>query len=575
MTDMGTFRTTISIENPLRACVVALLAASAAPVALRAQQGVPADLPARIDRVFAQFTHATPGCGVGLARDGRTLYIHGYGMANLEYGVPNTDSTVFESGSVAKQFTASAIMMLVADGKLRLDDDIRTYLPEVPEFGGQKITIRNLLTHTSGLRDQWGLLGIEGRGPGTQVHSPMTTLDLVAHQRMLNFPPGSAYLYSNTGYALAGIIVQRVSGKTLHEFSQERLFRPLGMTHTQLRDDYTRIVPNRATAYAGSAAGGFHQDMPFTNMVGNGGVLSTMSDLLRWNENLDHPVVGGPAYVQAMETPMRLTSGRAITYALGLTVAPYAGIREVGHSGSTAGYSSYMARYPEQHVAVVVWCNGAGINATALAHQVADLVLSKPPAAANGASDTPVDGPPPASEVARWAGTYRDAHTDQVLSLTASNAVLTLALGRGAGGRGAGAPLAAKGAARFRGPVGDLEFGGQPGHRTALLIRAGDDTTRYEEVRPIPAAIPLLDYAGSYASDELEARYTIVSRDGKLFLTRRPYEEFELRPVYADDFQAGGGLGTLRFARDARNVVTGFSFYAGRVLDVRFTRVAR
>src|SRR5438132_833083 len=200
------------------------------------------DLGPRVDKIFARFTNATPGCAVGLAKDGKTLYTHGYGMANLEYGVPITESTVLESGSVAKQFTASAVVLLAQDGKLSLDDDIRKYLPEVPPFGGQVITIRNLLTHTSGLRDQWGLLGIEGRGPGEQVHSPLTTLDLVTHQKMLNFPPGSEYLYSNTGYALAGLIVQRVSGKSLNEFTQERLFRPLGMRHTQWRDDYTRVV---------------------------------------------------------------------------------------------------------------------------------------------------------------------------------------------------------------------------------------------------------------------------------------------------------------------------------------------
>ena len=277
------------MTRSLAACIASLAIAST----LGAQQGAPSDLGSRIDHIFDRFTRTTPGCGVGLAKDGRTLYVHGYGSSNLEYDVPNTENTVFESGSVAKQFTASAMLMLVADGKLTLDDDIHKYLPEVPSFGGQKITIRNLLTHTSGLRDQWGLLGIEGRGPGTQVHSPLTTLDLVVHQKMLNFPPGSDYLYSNTGYALAALIIERVSGKTLQEFTQERLFKPLGMTHTQLRDDFTRVVPNRATAYNGSEAGGFHQDMPFTNMIGNGGVLSTMGDLLKWNENLDHPTVGG------------------------------------------------------------------------------------------------------------------------------------------------------------------------------------------------------------------------------------------------------------------------------------------
>src|SRR6266571_4340691 len=375
------------------------------------------DLAARIDRVFARFTPTTPGCAAGLAKDGKPLYMHGYGLANLEYGVPLTDSTVLESGSVAKQFTASALVLLAQDGKLSLDDDIRKYLPEVPDFGGQRITIRNLLTHTSGLRDQWGLLGIEGRAPGTQVHSPATTLDLVTHQKMLNFPPGSDYLYSNTGYALAGLIVQRVSGKSLDEFTQERLFQPLGMTHTQWRDDFTRVVTHRATAYSGSEAGGFHTDMPFTNMIGNGGLLSTMSDLLKWNENLDHPAVGGQAYVDALETRMRLKNGRTITYALGLEVVNYDGVREVGHGGSTAGYRTYLARYPEQHVSVAVWCNYAGANATALARQVADVVLTKPKPAADFVQAATSRITVARTQLERLAGTYRDPHTDQVVRL--------------------------------------------------------------------------------------------------------------------------------------------------------------
>ena len=333
------------------------------------------DLSARIDRIFAGFGPSSPGCAVGLAKDGKPLYTHGYGSANLEYGVPLTDSTVLESGSVAKQFTASAIMALVADGKIALSDDIKKYLPEVPDFGGQKITIQNLLTHTSGLRDQWGLLGIEGRGPGTQVHTLMTTLDLVAHQKMLNFSPGSAYLYSNTGYALAALIVERVSGKSLDAFMQERYFKPLAMTHTQWRDDYTKVVRNRATAYSGSEASGFHQDMPFTDMVGNGGLLSTVGDLLKWNENLDRPKVGGQAYVDAMQTQMRLTNGRTITYALGLSIYPYDGVREVAHDGSTAGYRTYLVRFPEQRVSIAVWCNNASASPAALGHQVADLRL--------------------------------------------------------------------------------------------------------------------------------------------------------------------------------------------------------
>jgi CubicO group peptidase (beta-lactamase class C family) len=554
-----------------RSRIVAIIALTTAPAVAPAQQTVATDLPSRIDAVFARFTRATPGCGVGLSKDGRALYTHGYGSANLEYGVPNTDSTVFESGSVAKQFTASAMVLLAQDGKLSLDDDIRKYLPEVPSFGAQKITIRNLLTHTSGLRDQWGLLGIEGRGPGTQIHTPMTTLDLVVHQKMLNFPPGSEYLYSNTGYALAALIIQRVSGKTLNEFTQERLFRPLGMSHTQWRDDFTKIVPNRATAYSGTEQTGFRQDMPFTNMIGNGGVLSTMGDLLRWNENLDHPTVGGPSYVNALQTQMRLTSGRTISYALGLIVGNYQGVREVSHSGSTAGYSTYLTRFPDQHVSIAVWCNSASSNPTQLAHQVADLVLPHQTQAAGAAVAERVEVP--AAELARWAATYRDPRTDQTVALTASNGALSSGA-TGRGGRG-GTMFVPEGGNRFRGPQGEAVFTGTPGKRGFILVRAESDTARYEEVVPVPATIPLAEYTGTYASDELDVRFTVVARDGKLFLRRRPADEFELRPMYRDDFQTGGGLGTVRFARDGHGAVTGFAFFAGRVLDVRFKRAER
>jgi CubicO group peptidase (beta-lactamase class C family) len=550
--------------------VLAVVGLNAAAVTLPAQSAIPADLPAKIDRVFARFDRKdSPGCAVGLAKDGTTLYTRGYGSANLEYGAPLTDSTVLESGSVAKQFTSAAIVLLSQDGKLSLDDDIRKYLPEVPTFGGAKITIRHLMTHTSGLRDQWGLLGIEGRGPGRQVHSPMTTLDLVTHQKMLNFPPGSRYLYSNTGYALLGIIVQRVSGKTLDAFTQERLFKPLGMTHTQWRDDFTEVVKNRATAYSGSEQAGYHTDMPFTNMIGNGGLLSTMQDLLRWNENLDNPTVGGKAFTEALQTQMKLTSGRTIRYALGLEVASYDGVREVAHGGSTAGYRTHLARYPEQRLSIAVWCNYASANPAGLLHQVADLVLAKP-------QRTAVQAGEPAAkltsaELGRWAGTYRDAFTDQAVTLVVADSGLVSSAGGRGGGRGGPPPFVPTGQARFRSGQTDVAFAGPAGRRSFLMIR-GDDTSRYEEVRPAPQAIATSDYTGTYASDELDVRLEVVVRDGKLMIRRRPDDWLELRPSYADDFQAAG-LGTVRFTRDGAGKVSGFSIYAGRVVDVRFRKV--
>ena len=537
------------------------LAAAAAlllPIGLGAQQP---DLPAQVDRIFARYDRATPGCAVGLARDGRTLYVQGYGSANLEYGVPLTDSSVMESGSVAKQFTAAALVLLQNDGRLSLDDDIRKYLPEVPDFG-HVITIRHLLTHTSGLRDQWGLLGIEGRGPGTQVHSPMTTLNLVSRQRTLNFPPGSEHLYSNTGYSLAALIVQRVSGRSLQEFSEERLFRPLGMRHTQWRDDFTRVVPNRATAYAPARGGGWRLDMPFTNMVGNGGLLSTMEDLLRWNAHLDRPTLGGPAFTRTMEAPMRLASGRTISYALGLVHDDHDGVREVSHGGATAGYRTSLARYPDQRVSVAVWCSNATANATMLARQVADLVLVKPTRPTAARPGTPAVRLSRA-ELARWEVLYRDPRTEDLLTLTVADTVLTAGPGRTL------VPLAAD---RFRASIGEVTFGRADGRRTLTLARAGGDTTRYEEASTPATPAPAADYTGRYVSDELDVALTVVAHDGGLALRRALGDEVELRPVHADAFQAPG-LGALRFTRDASGAVTGFGIFAGRVRDVRFRRV--
>jgi hypothetical protein len=305
--------------------------------------------------------------------------------------------------------------------------------------------------------------------------------------------------------------------------------------------------------------------MPFTNMIGNGGVLSTMSDLMKWNANLDHPSVGGAAYVDAMQTRMRLTNGRTITYALGLEVQDYDGVREVSHSGSTAGYRTFLARYPEQKVSIAVWCNHAGANPTSLAHKVADLVLVKQPTTAAQASVVHADVP--ASALARWVGKYRDAHTDQTMAFVSSAGGLTTKVGARTI---AWTPL---GDDAFKSDLGTIVMRGAPGRRTGVLARQSGDTSRFEELRT-PAAVPVDDYTGVYASDELDTRFTIVARGGTLYLERRPADSFELRPAYVDDFQTGGGLGTLRFARDASGKVSGFSFYAGRVLDVRYKRVA-
>ena len=368
---------------------------------LFAQSTATAVDPAKVDAVFARWTTSTPGCAVGVGVGGRSVLEKAYGMADLEHNVPNKADTIFEAGSVSKQFTAAAVMLLASDGKLSLDDPVRKYVPELPEYG-TPLTIRHMLTHTSGLRDWGSLAGIAGWPRGSRVHTHAHVVEILSRQRALNFTPGSRYSYSNSGYNLSAVIVARVSGMSFAEFSQKRIFGPLGMTRTSWRDDYTRIVKDRAIAYTGSGAG-LRQDMPFENVHGNGGLLTTVGELLKWNENFVKPVVGDAAFVARQQVVGKFPSGADQTYAAGLTLGIYKGLPEVSHSGSTAGYRAFLTRFPKQHVSVAVLCNGGSADATGAAHAVSDLYLGS---AANAAAPRP---PAPAENRGPLTALTRDA----------------------------------------------------------------------------------------------------------------------------------------------------------------------
>jgi CubicO group peptidase (beta-lactamase class C family) len=327
-----------------------------------------------VDKVFAKWTTATPGCAVGVAVDGKPVLAKAYGMADLEHDVKNAADTIFEAGSVSKQFTAAAVLLLAKEGKLSLDDQARKYIPELPDYG-TPLTIRHMLHHQSGLRDWGSVEGIAGWPRTTREYTHDHVLDIVSRQKALNFKPGTQYSYSNTGFNLAAIIVSRVSGMPFADFTQQRIFAPLGMTHTSWRDDHTRIVKGRAIAYS-AGSGGFHTEMPFENVHGNGGLLTTVGDLLKWNENFDQPIVGDAALVAQQQEAGKFADGHAGSYAFGLMVGDYRGLRKVDHSGSTAGYRAHLSRFPDAHTSVAVLCNVSNGNATGSADAVADLYLA-------------------------------------------------------------------------------------------------------------------------------------------------------------------------------------------------------
>lgn len=544
------------------------LAVTAAAAADGAGSQADASPAAMVDQVFARWNDQTPGCAVGVGRAGRSVLERAYGMADLEHDVKNAPDTIFEAGSVSKQFTAAAVLLLARDGKLSLDDQVRKYIPELPDYGAP-LTIRHMLTHTSGLRD-WGSVAAIGGWPRTtRVHTHAHVLDIVQRQRSLNFPSGTRYSYSNTGYNLAAIIVSRVSRESFAEFSRKRVFEPLGMTRTSWRDDHTRIVKGRAIAYAESQ-GRYRINMPFENVHGNGGLLTTVGDLLRWTANFSAPTVGDSSFVREQREPGRFSDGTRHDYALGLRVVRYRGAREVGHSGATAGYRAYLADYPDQGVSVGVLCNVSTGNAARYAHAVADLYLghavamtsAEPNDAGEGAAGSDPKYVLTPGEADAVAGLYRDVDNGEPLRIVKQGSGLRLE---------GGPALQAESGSRFMAPAGrrvEIDPGGRL-RSIDLFLRV--DT--YERVAPGDLEPrPLPDYAGTYSSSEAEVTYVAAVEDGALVLKRRPDAILRLTPVYADAFRSP--IGFVRFTRDPDGRVSGFAVSQDRVWKLVFQRQA-
>jgi CubicO group peptidase (beta-lactamase class C family) len=530
-----------------------IVAAAVAALSGAARQAASPE--ARIEAILSKWSRTTPGCAVGVSQEGKSVFEKAAGMADLEHDVPIRPDTIFEAGSVSKQFTAAAVLLLARDGKLSLDDQVRKYVPELPDYGAP-LTLRHMLNHTSGLRDWGSVAAIAGWPRGTRVHTHGHVLDVVSRQRGLNFPPGTRYSYSNTGYNLAAIIVSRVSGQSFAEFSRARLFSPLGMSRTSWRDDYTRIVKDRATAYA-DRSGGFSIEMPFENIHGNGGLLTTVGDLLRWTRNFSQPIVGDAAFVREEQEPGRFNDGRPHGYALGLFVGSYQGVREVSHSGATAGYRAWLSEYPERKLAVAVLCNVSSGNATQYAHAIADIYLGETkPSTSDVARVTKQN----ASAQAALAGLYRRTDTGEPLAVSVANNELRVQ---------SIPPLTAMSGTRFTAANGlALDF-------TAGGLKVTDAFGTVDTYTRIPAedlpTRPIEQYAGTYDSDEAETTMIAAVDAGALVLKRRPDTIIRLTPVYADAFR--GPLGFIRFHRDAAGRVTSFSATQDRVWDMRFQRV--
>jgi CubicO group peptidase (beta-lactamase class C family) len=536
----------------------------------------PLGLHQQVDKVFAQWdSTVSPGCALSVIKDGQVIYKRGYGMADLDHDIPIRPETVFHVASISKQFTAAAIILLAQEGKISLDDDVRKYIPELPDFG-PRITIRHLIHHTSGLRDQWSLLGLAGWRYSLDLITDEDVLDVISRQKELNFTPGAEYVYCNTGFTLLAQIVKRVSGESLREFTSKRIFQPLGMKSTHFRDDHAEIVKNIAYGYVegGHGEGDLTYRLSVTNFdtVGATSLLTTVEDLAHWDENFYHAKVGGPEFVKQQLEDGKLNSGKLTDYASGLALGKYRGLPTVGHSGADAGYRADFLRFPEQHFTVACLCNKGETNPGELTQRVADIYLAaefKEPAPVRSApvlTSVPVS----AERLMQYPGLYLKKD-GRVARVTAKAGKVWLAFS-GGGGR----EMTALSESRFRlaGGPGELTFadavgGGVPGLSIHFPGAKNSDVyERVAEFRPMPGE--LAAFAGSYVSLEIDPVYRIAVENGSLFLKRLKFKSEKLEPTISDTFW--GLNGDLHFQKGPDGKVTGFTLDAGRLKNFHFAK---
>jgi CubicO group peptidase (beta-lactamase class C family) len=515
----------------------------------------------RVDRIFAAYDKVgSPGCALGVIRGGNFIYRKGYGMASLELGVPLSPQSVFYMGSVSKQFTAASVVLAAEQGFLSLDDNVRKYIPELPDYG-HLITLRQMLHHTSGFRDFLTLLEISGRHE-SDLHSKDEMLDLIVRQKGLNNVPGDEYIYSNTNYFLLGVVVERATKKSLANFADENIFQPLGMVHTRFYDDHTRVLPGRVAAYDPGGNGSFLVDWSTNyDTVGGGGLMSSVDDLLLWDRNFYQNRLGKGTLLNEMQTRGELNNSSQIDYALGLELGKYRGLPTVEHGGDLFGYRTEILRFPGQRFTVVCLCNLSSVPPDILSREVADIFLEQNLQAKESALQTSDQSGLP--DPGLFAGKYLDPYTHSVYSFTVSEGNLAAW----------GSVLRRLGPNQFKDlGSGIITFGNSEGVMRASLDTNGQKYFAGSRIKQLHVSeADLAAFAGLYRSTELDTTYNLSINMRSLMLRNKWNPMLKLIPIAQDEFDSD--LGTLVFHRDADHRVSGLSVFSPNARNVGFEKV--
>jgi CubicO group peptidase (beta-lactamase class C family) len=526
------------------------------------------------DEVFSSLGPDGPGCAAGVIKQGELIYAKGFGNGDLEHRSPLTADSVFYIASTSKQFTAASVALLILQNRIALDDDIRRYLPEMPDYGAP-ITVRNLIHHTSGIRDYFELVALAGHGDDSFDNAFIVRL--IARQKTLVFPPGSRFLYSNSNYVLLAEIVSRVAGIPMATVAQERIFLPLGMTKTEFGTDLGKIVPNRAISYGKRADGEIFQFTKTIRAYGDGNLLTSIRDLARWDANFYSGSVGGSALIDLMRTRGSSASGSG-HYAFGLQTGTYRGLAFEDHGGAYLGYRTQMVRFPEQRTTVIVLCNYAEANPGKLALEVVDIYLAdklqkEPPERASPKRQQLTQIKFKAESFDAYAGAY-------VMAGPGPRHVITFTReGQRFYGQFFGGPrveIFPYAASKFFAKIFDAQATFHPERdgsvrRTTLHQNGDRDAIRLSPMSFGPT--DLAKYAGDYYSDELDVFYRVIDREGRLELVDAQRRTTALLPIERNAFVSPSA--ELRFEEESGGSMAAFTYVSSRDTSVRFVKMQR
>ena len=525
-----------------------------------------------VDQMMAAYEgEDRPGGVVAVFREGEVDFVRAYGMADLTHGVPNRPETLFNIGSTSKQFAGIFFAMMAERGELSLDDDVRKYLPELPDFG-QTVTLRHLLNHTSGYREVYGPLGLQGRSVAGDILRREDAIQVVQNQPELQFTPGSRHLYNSTGYVLLTTIAERITDMPYPDWMEENVFEPLGMTSTMIEREPGQVMPGAATSYANARHEGYREDFEAYSYYGATDVYTNAADLARWLRNFRTSELGGAGVMRRMLEKSALNNGDTLRYTLGLMLDDHHGVDRIQHGGATGGYRTYLAYYPTLDAGVLVVSNTGTVRVNAVAEKMAEAFFEE---------ITPIDYADigelgsllDSAELAPLFGSYwLDGRGKMEVEYNRYDISLNVN-----GRRWKILEQSHKDRNLWITSDRDLSILFHPGPDgtvlSATMTREGEGEYPLTRVTPLTEAPDLTPYIGRYFSEEVETFYTLGEEEGVLTLHHRRLEALPLRPEAADHFRTGWPVGEVIFERDRGGRVTGFRVNSGRMLGVHFTRV--